>query len=83
MGKNRDKSKAKRPREQSIARPPAELDAILRVIHWNINGIARDDKIDHLAEVLQSENIDVCFLDETHLTLGSNEDLSALDSFTL
>ena len=83
MGKNRDKSKAKRPREQSIARPPAELDAILRVIHWNINGIARDDKIDHLAEVLQSENIDVCFLDETHLTLGSNEDLSSLDSFTL
>ena len=57
MGKNQDKSKAKRPREQGTAR--------YRAIHWNINGIARDDKIYHLAEVLQSENIDVCFLDET------------------
>ena len=57
MGKNRDKSKAKRPREQGTARPPPELDAKIRAIHWNINGIARDDKIYHLAEVLQSENM--------------------------
>ena len=83
MEKNREKRKVKRPREQGKSDPLIKDDAFIRVIQWNIIGISRDDKIDHLTKVLHSENIDVCFLDETHLAQGSNEDLSALNSFTI
>lgn len=78
MGKQRNKKRA-----GNKAKPPNNNDHWLRVVHWNANGILRDTKLKLLAEVLVSEQIYICFIDETHLTHGSNDDLSCLKNFTV
>ena len=42
-----------------------------------------DDNRELLAEVLESEQVDFCVLNETHLKHGSNDDLSAFKHFTI
>ena len=54
----------------------------LGVVYWNANGILRDTKIELLAEVLNSEHLDLCFIDKTLLQHGNNDNLSCLKNFT-
>ena len=84
MGRGRDKRRARRPRDPNRAvHATQDSGSPINLVHWNINGLLRDDNIEHLAEVLVSENIDICLLNETHLKYGYNDDLSALTPFTV
>ena len=62
---------------------PLRAERVIKLVHWNINGLLRDDNKEHLAEVLVSKNIDICLLNETHLKFGYNDDLSAFKLFTV
>ena len=84
MGRGRDKRRARRPRDPKRAvHATKDSGSPINLVHWNINGLLRDDNIEHLAEVLVSENIDICLLNETHLKYGYNDDLSAFNPFTV
>ena len=48
----------------------------LRLIYWNTNVLMKLDKKDMIAETIIKEKIDILFVDETHLSFGTNEDLS-------
>ena len=80
MGKGRNRRKAKKPRQNKLF-AGANKEEKLKLVHWNINGILRDSKLEHLVEILNEENIGLCFLNETLLVHGTNDDLSSLDSF--
>ena len=80
MGKSRSKRRAGRI---NVAQGTELEDLWLKVIHWNANGILRDTKIELLAEVLDTERIDLCFIDETLMQYGNNDDLSCLNNFTV
>ena len=79
MGKARNKRRA----GINLNKPSQlEVNQCLRVVHWNANGIMQDTKIELLAEVMISEQIDLCFIDETLLQHGNNDNLSCLKNFT-
>ena len=80
MGKGRNRRKAKKPRQKNVF-AGNNREKKLKLVHWNINGILRDSKLEHLVEILNEENIGICFLNETLLVHGTNDDLSSLDSF--
>ncbi|XP_023340430.1 uncharacterized protein LOC111710556 [Eurytemora carolleeae] len=80
MGKGRNRRKAKKPRQKKLF-AGANKEEKLKLVHWNINGILRDSKLEHLVEILNEESIGICFLNETLLVHGTNDDLSSLDSF--
>ena len=84
MSKGRTRRRARRPRSPArvkrVAPTPGEC---IKLVHWNINGLLRDDNRELLAEVLESEQVDFCVLNETHLKHGSNDDLSAFKHFTI
>ena len=84
MGRGKDKRRARRPRDPNRAgRAIQDSGSTIKLVHWNINGLLRDDNREHLAEVLVSENIDICLLNETHLKYGYNDDLTAFNLFTV
>jgi len=79
MGKTRNRKKA----AAFVPNLPQVDNKWLRAIHWNANGILRDTKIELLADVLVEEDIDICFIDESHLVHGTNDNLSCLNQFTV
>ena len=84
MGKGRNRWQAKRPRNPNrVERVVPTSGKCIKVVHWNINGLLRDDNRELLAEVLESEQVDICVFNETHLKHGSNDDLSAFKHFTI
>ena len=80
MGKGRNRRKAKKPRQKNLFAGVSKEEK-LKLLHWNINGILRDSKLEQLVEILNKESIGICFLNETLLVHGTNDDLSSLDSF--
>ena len=80
MGKGRNRRKARRPRKKASLGNNTKINK-LKIVHWNINGIMRDSNLEHLAEVLITEHIGICFLNETMLVHGTNDDLSCLSNF--
>ena len=78
MGKTRNRKRA----AANAPNLPKVDKKWLRAIHWNANGIIRDTKIELLAEVLEDEDIDICFIDETQLVHGTNDNLNQFTIYT-
>ena len=54
-------------------------NGMLNIVYWNCNGILQFGKLEQIAMLIIDLHVDVCLIDETHLILGNNEDLSMLD----
>ena len=79
MGKARNKRRAGINLNKSRQ---LEENQCLRIVHWNANGVMQDTKIELLAEIMISEQQDLCFIDETLLQHGNNDNLLCLKNFT-
>ena len=77
MGK-RSGERAKAHRLKSAVAKTACTGLPLKICYWNCNGIASQCKKQELVDAMDQEQFDLLFVDETHLKLGSNEDMSIL-----
>ena len=82
MGKTRNRTKAKSHRLGVSATSMVPQQTPLKICYWNCNGIMSHCKLQEIDDIMESEQLDVLFIDETHLKKGMNEDLSLLNKST-
>ena len=82
MGKTRNRTKAKSQRLSVSATSMVPQQTPLKICYWNCNGIMSHCKLQEIDDIMESEQLDVLFIDETHLKKGTNEDLSLLNKST-
>ena len=57
------------------------LEQSIKIGYWNANGICNIDKKTTLVESMQTEELDILCVAETHLRAGNQEDLSMLSGY--
>ena len=77
MGRKRAGARAKRLRLRSKpASEQATTGFNLKLAYWNCNGISSLSKQQEIVDALNSKELDLVFIDETHLRKGTNVDMS-------
>ena len=76
--KDRNRNRAVRRRKEKV-KQNMSTNGTLNIVYWNCNGIMQFDKLEQIANLINDLHVDICLIDETHLRLGNNEDLSMLD----
>ena len=59
-----------------------EATTPLKLCYWNCNGLGCVLKQQEIAEVMEEEQIDLMFVDETHFRFDANNDLSVFSPWT-
>ena len=78
MGKQNG-ARAKAHRLRLAAAKAAGVSTPIRICYWNCNGVASLCKQQEIADAMEGGQIDLLFVDETHLKRGSNEDMTLID----
>ncbi|XP_023345051.1 uncharacterized protein LOC111714221 [Eurytemora carolleeae] len=78
MGKQNG-ARAKAHRLRLAAAKAAGMSTPIRICYWNCNGVASLCKQQEIADAMEGGQIDLLFVDETHLKRGSNEDMTLID----
>ena len=72
-------ARAKAHHLRLAAAKAAVMSTPLRICYWNCNGVASLCKQQEIADAMEGGQIDLLFVDETHLKRGSNEDMTLID----
>ena len=82
MGKARNRDRARSLRSRTSTNNITVQQTPLKICYWNCNGITNHCKLQEINDIMESEQLDVLFIDETHLKKGTNEDMTLLDKWT-
>ena len=82
MGKRYDGNHATYRKKWTHNPPPSEF--VVKLCYWNANGICSlksQWNHSHIAEVIESEAIDILMIDETHLKYNNQVDFSVFSEW--